>query len=365
MKIIHVVGARPNFIKVSPLLRLMKRQPGLHNLLVHTGQHYDENMSDVFFEDLDIPRPDFNLGVGSGSHAWQTAQILMRFEPLLLDQRPDLVIVFGDVNSTLACSLAAAKLNIAIAHVEAGVRSFDRRMPEEVNRVLTDAISDLLFTPSREADENLAREGIPGHKVHFVGNVMVDTLLEAAQKANNRQAWLRWDLQPRGYALLTLHRQANVDDPHTLSQLLDTILKVSRLLPVVFPAHPRTTSRLEQAGLNTKLRERTKLFLVEPLGYLDFLSLLAQARLVLTDSGGIQVESTILGVPCLTMRENTEWMVTIQQGGNVLVGTDQERILSETQRIISTGDKLISLPEGWDGQAASRIVKIIKAGVEF
>ncbi|HSB03192.1 MAG TPA: UDP-N-acetylglucosamine 2-epimerase (non-hydrolyzing), partial [Anaerolineales bacterium] len=314
MKIVHVVGARPNFMKIAPILREIKNEPAIHNILLHTGQHYDPNLSDVFFDELGLPQPDINLEVGSASHAIQTAQIMERFEPVLLSEKPDLILVVGDVNSTLACSLVAAKLNIPVAHVEAGVRSFDRTMPEEINRIVTDMLSELLFTPSINANNNLLKQGIPAEKIYFVGNVMVDSLLNALQIARDRPILQRWGLMPGGFAVLTLHRASNVDDQETLSQLLAIVTQVSKRLPVIFPVHPRTSRRLSDSGLDNLIQSASDLILCEPLGYLDFLCLMANARVVLTDSGGIQAETTILGVPCLTLRSTTEWPETIDQG---------------------------------------------------
>ncbi len=359
MKIVNVVGARPNFMKIAPLLREYARYPHVQSLLVHTGQHYDDSMSRVFFTDLQIPRPDINLEVGSASHAVQTAQVMIKFEPVLLENRPDIVLVVGDVNSTLACSLVAAKLGIPIAHVEAGIRSFDRTMPEEINRIVTDTLSEWLFAPSEEACENLRREGIPEKKIYFVGNIMIDTLLSAVDIATQRRSWEFWGLKPGEYAVLTLHRPSNVDDPNTLKELIGAILQVARQIPVLFPIHPRTTRRLEETGLIHAVRSEKSLILVEPQGYLDFLALLSQAKLVLTDSGSMQSETTMLGIPCLTLRWNTEWPITLSQGTNVLVGTDSQRILAETAAILRGGGKKSVRPERWDRQVAERIVKIL------
>lgn len=359
MKIIHIAGARPNFMKLAPILRAFQPYPEIQNILLHTGQHYDANMSDVFFDDLKLPRPDINLGVGSGSHAEQTAQIMERFERVMIDENPDLVLVVGDVNSTLACSLVAAKLHVPIAHVEAGVRSYDRRMPEEINRVVTDTLSDLLFTPSRHADKNLLRQGIAEQKIHFVGNVMVDSLLSAIPIARERQAWVKYGQEPGGYAVLTLHRASNVDDTDSLNQLIGTIAEVSAKVPVIFPVHPRTANRLANSGPATVLDGSPGMILTEPLGYLDFLCLLGNARMILTDSGGIQAEATILGIPCLTLRWNTEWPETIEQGTNRLVGTDHQSILDAVDEIESGSENLPARPEGWDGRAAERIVGVI------
>lgn len=358
MRILNVVGARPNFMKIAPILREMRRYPAIEPLLVHTGQHYDEDMSRVFFDDLGLPRPDVDLEVGSGTHAWQTAQVMLRFEPVLEQARPELVIVVGDVNSTLACALVAAKRHIPVAHVEAGLRSFDRTMPEEINRQLTDAISDLLFTTCQDANENLQREGIPKERIFFVGNVMVDTLLQHRARAEHSTIRTTLGLEGRDYALVTLHRPSNVDDPSVLSRLVETLCQISRWLPVMFPAHPRTMERLKRIKLTDALA-RSNVRLLEPIGYVDFLHLMAHARLVLTDSGGIQEETTVLGVPCLTLRSNTERPVTITEGTNTLVGTDPDRILAETERILNGGGKTGRIPKLWDGQAAQRILAVI------
>ncbi len=359
LKIFNIVGARPNLPKIAPLLREMSRHPQLDPVLVHTGQHYDEQLSDIFFRQMGIPPPQVNLDVGSGSHAVQTAEILRRIEPFLVEQKPDLVLVVGDVNSTIAVSLAAAKLGIAIAHVEAGLRSFDRSMPEEINRILTDALADYLFVTEEDAIDNLLREGRPREAIHFVGNVMIDSLrffLPMAQRSTiahelnllNGNGWRR-------FAVLTLHRPSNVDSSEKLVRLLGAIDSVAMKVPVIFPVHPRTQSRLRQA----KIRHSDNLHVISPLGYLDFLCLLSKATLVLTDSGGIQEETTVLGVPCLTLRDNTERPVTISQGTNTLVGTDEGKILRAVTEILSGKSKTGCMPQLWDGHAAERIVEIL------
>jgi UDP-N-acetylglucosamine 2-epimerase (non-hydrolysing) len=356
MKIIVVAGARPNFIKIAPLMDALKRHPHMHPVLVHTGQHYDEKMSDLFFRQLEIPEPDVNLGVGSGSHAKQTAEIMARFEPVLLEHRPDCVMVVGDVNSTVACSLAAAKMNVKIMHVEAGLRSFDRSMPEEINRVVTDSISDLLFCSEQSGVDNLRREGISENKIHFVGNVMIDTPLRHKQKAEASQILPALQLSGRNYAVVTLHRPSNVDDPVTLSRIIAVLKSIGRDMPVIFPIHPRTRQHLPAADTETN---RSDFRLIDPLGYLDFLKLMASARLVLTDSGGIQEETTVLNVPCLTLRENTERPCTIEMGSNRLVGTDPVRIIEAYEEIRENGVRSARIPPLWDGHAAERIAKII------
>jgi UDP-N-acetylglucosamine 2-epimerase (non-hydrolysing) len=350
MKILNVVGARPNFMKIAPIVEEMKKTRDLNGVLVHTGQHYDEGMSDVFFRDLGIPVPDVHLGVGSGSHAEQTARIMVEFEKVCSQEEPDLVLVVGDVNSTMACSIVAAKLVIPVAHVEAGLRSFDRTMPEEINRLVTDALASLLFTTSRDADENLKREGVDSSKIFFVGNVMIDTLLKHQKKA----AALNIE-KPKQYALVTLHRPSNVDNPNVLGPILEALEQISKSMPVLFPIHPRTVKRVQEFGLSVN-GIRT----MDPLGYLEFLNLQSTASVVLTDSGGLQEETTILGVPCLTLRENTERPVTITHGTNMIVGPHKTRILDAFQRIVSGDWKPSGPPEYWDGHAAERIVRVIR-----
>ncbi|MBN1136382.1 MAG: UDP-N-acetylglucosamine 2-epimerase (non-hydrolyzing) [Anaerolineae bacterium] len=359
MRILNVVGARPNLMKMAPIVAEMARHPEIEQTLLHTGQHYDKAMSGIFFEQLGLPAPDIYLGVGSGSHAWQTAQIMIGFERVCQELRPELVVVVGDVNSTLACSITAVKLWIPVAHVEAGLRSFDRRMPEEINRIVTDSLSDLLFTTSRDADENLEREGIDPAKVHLVGNVMIDALLRHRQRAAASDILARLDLCPQGYALLTLHRPSNVDDPGTLRGIMSAIEVLQAQLPVVFPAHPRTRKNLDAFDLADQVAGLRHLIITEPLGYLDFLCLMDHARLVLTDSGGVQEETTILGVPCLTLRENTERPVTITEGTAELTGSDPARILAASQAILDGHGKRGRAPELWDGHAAERIVRVI------
>lgn len=355
--ILNVVGARPNFMKISPVVRAL-RQAELPQLLVHTGQHYDEPMSQLFFRQLRIPEPDLNLEVGSGSQAMQTAEIMRRFEPVVLERCPDLVVVVGDVNSTLACALVAAKLRIPVAHIEAGLRSFDRSMPEEINRVLTDALSDLLFVSERSGLENLSREGVPAHRVHFVGNVMIDTLLEHRAAAGQTAVLERLGLDSDArYVLVTLHRPSNVDDPQKLAGLLRALAQLARDLPVIFPSHPRTQKNAVEADLRTELEH---LVTTEPLGYLEFLHLMDKAQVVITDSGGVQEETTVLGVPCLTVRENTERPATIEYGTNRLVGADPAKMLSAAREILNGRRPAGRLPELWDGQAAGRIVEVLR-----
>ncbi len=360
MKILHVVGARPNFMKIAPIMEEMARYPHtLQQLLVHTGQHYDDEMSQVFFDDLKLPQPDVYLGVGPGSHAQQTARVMLAFEPVLQEQKPDLVLVVGDVNSTLACALVCAKLGVPVAHVEAGLRSFDRTMPEEINRVLTDRIADLLFTTERDANENLRREGVAEEKIHFVGNVMIDTLLRHRERALAQDVLSEYGLEAQGYALLTLHRPSNVDAPEVLTGILNALTEIQARLPILFPAHPRTVRRVREFDFEGRLAAMPNLRGTEPLGYLEFLNLMANARLVLTDSGGIQEETTILGVPCLTLRENTERPVTVTEGTNTVVGSDPQRIVAEAFAILDGQGKAGRVPELWDGRAAERIVQVL------
>lgn len=361
MKILTVAGARPNFMKIAPLMNEMKKYPDeIHAVLIHTGQHYDEKMSKLFFEELAIPKPDIDLEVGSASHAVQTAKIMIEFEKVLLQERPDLIVVVGDVNSTIGCALPSVKLGIPVAHVEAGLRSFDRTMPEEINRILTDAISTYLFVTEPSGQQNLLREGIPQEKIYFVGNVMIDTLLANKAKAGQSRILEMLNLQPQTYGLLTLHRPSNVDVRDTFVNILHALGEIQRSLPLIFPVHPRTRKRIEEFGLTDKVQAMKNLYLTEPLGYLDFLKLMAEAKLVLTDSGGIQEETTILRVPCLTLRENTERPVTLEQGTNTLVGTDPERIIQAAFAILHGQNIFHQIPELWDGKAAARIVTILR-----
>lgn len=360
--VLCVVGARPNFMKMAPILRaLAANTPAIPALLVHTGQHYDREMSDKLFEDLNLPRPDINLDVGSGSHAVQTAEVMRRFEPVLDTHVPSCVIVVGDVNSTLACTLVAAKKGITVVHVEAGLRSYDRAMPEEINRVLTDQIADRLYTTERSAEVNLAREGITPERVRFVGNVMIDSLLynrtlartprETLAAAGANPALLD---QKSGYGVVTLHRPANVDDPETLAALLGVLREISEHLPLVFAMHPRTRANIQRFGL-ANLVAGPRLVVLPPQGYLEMLGLMAESRMVLTDSGGLQEETTALGVPCLTLRENTERPITVEQGTNTLVGRDVDAIRVQAGEILSGRGKQGRVPELWDGHAAERI----------
>lgn len=350
-KYLLVAGARPNFMKIAPIKRALSFKNHNDNLLVHTGQHYSGNMSADFFRDLSIPEPDFNLEVGSGSHADQTARIMMAFEPICIQSRPDWVIVVGDVNSTLACALTAKKLDIRVAHVEAGLRANDMSMPEEINRICTDAISDLLFTTDHIADANLKREGVGVERIHFVGNTMIDTMYQHIDRA--RKLPLPFDVVANEYAVLTLHRPANVDSPARLVPILDAVNAIAERIPVIFPVHPRTAAHLNDIHLHRNVR------ICEPMSYLQFLGLVGRSRVVLTDSGGIQEETTVLGIPCLTMRPNTERPLTCEIGTNILVGTDPDRILNEATAILDGRIRVGKIPEKWDGHAAERIVDIL------
>jgi UDP-N-acetylglucosamine 2-epimerase (non-hydrolysing) len=358
-RFLHVVGARPNFMKIAPLLRVLDARPGWENVLVHTGQHYDHQMSASFFRDLDMREPDVNLGVGSGSHGAQTAAVLSGMETVLNDHRPDLLVVVGDVNSTVAAALAAVKLLIPVAHVEAGLRSGDRRMPEEINRILTDQLAALCLTPSRDADENLAREGIGPDRIRFVGNIMIDSLLASVRRADAPAILAEHGVEPRGYGLVTLHRPSNVDEPHVLEGILRALDEIARERPLLFPAHPRTRERL--ATLDYAPRH---LRLIDPVSYLHMMALLDNAALVLTDSGGLQEETTALGVPCFTLRSSTERPITITEGTNVLVpDRSAESILRAVrERPIETLER--RAPEGWDGRTAERIADVFETWLQ-
>lgn len=356
LKILNVVGARPNFMKVAPLVDAMKRREREFTpLVVHTGQHYDAMMSDAFFKDLELPEPDLYLSVGSGTHAAQTAAVMQRFEPVVLQQQPDWVLVVGDVNSTLACALVCVKLGIKVAHVEAGLRSRDRSMPEEINRLLTDQISDLLFTPSQDADENLRAEGIPDERIRFVGNIMIDSLNKQLERSKNSNIRQELGVADCDYAVLTLHRPSNVDDRETLMRIVGALEAIGKRLPIIFPVHPRTRKMIAEMGL--ALGTDGGLRLIEPLGYLDFLRLYSGSRLVLTDSGGIQEETTVLGIPCLTLRENTERPITVTMGTNTIVGTDPQRITTAAFAALEDDSpRAHRIPPLWDGNTADRIL---------
>ena len=353
--IVHVVGARPNYMKIAPVMEALQPVPGIRQRLINTGQHYDESMAGGFLKELQLPCPDVDLGVGSGSHAVQTARVMTAFEEICLAERPDLVVVVGDVNSTMAASLVAAKLVIPIAHVEAGLRSFDRTMPEEINRIVTDRLADLLLTPSRDANENLRAEGTSGERIHLVGNVMIDTLRRHLPMARLERVRDRIPAVDRPYAVMTLHRPSNVDRPDTFREILAAVRRIASEMPIVFPVHPRTRNRMKEFGLEGELDGT---ILTEPLGYIDFLSLTSNSALVLTDSGGLQEESTALGIPCLTLRESTERPITVSNGTNRVVGTHMADILHGfEQALTSTAPKQI--PELWDGHAAGRIAGVI------
>jgi len=361
LRVINVVGARPNFMKIAPVIDEMRRRSDrIEPLLVHTGQHYDESMSDAFFADLQIPRPDINLEVGSGTHSEQIARVMLAFEQVLLAHPADWVVVVGDVNSTMAAAIVAARMLVPVAHVEAGLRSRDRTMPEEINRLVTDALANLLLTPSRDANENLIREGIEPGKIRFVGNVMIDTLFRSLDRARGSKILERLKLEPGQFCAMTLHRPSNVDDKATLSGILNALESIGARLPIVFPVHPRTRERLQQFELSERVRKQTSLVLTEPLGYLDFLKLYSNSRLVLTDSGGIQEETTALGIPCLTLRENTERPITVTEGTNRVVGNNPENIKREALAALDRGAASPRMPELWDGNAAVRIVDAIE-----
>lgn len=358
MRIFHILGTRPNFIKATPVIAAFREYTNIDQIVIHTGQHFDVNMSEVFFKQLGMSRPDLNLDVEPSNRATQIVQIMSRLKPLLLKRQPDLVFVYGDVNSTLAASLACAKLRIPLAHIEAGLRSFDRTMPEEVNRLLTDKVSDLLFTHCKDADDNLKLEGIPPAKIHFVGNVMIDTLVQFFPQS---QAY--WEMSGKKfgvdkYVLVTLHRPSNVDYPEILSKIVATLIELSREIPVIFPVHPRTRRRINEHQLSVSSKDR--FILLAPLGYIEFLAMESHATIVITDSGGIQEETTFLNIPCLTLRENTERPITITLGTNILMGHDMKRLIREVRSILNNGTKKQRvIPPLWDGHAAKRIAKVV------
>ncbi len=354
--IVHVVGARPNYMKIAPLMDALNGVAGVRQLLVNTGQHYDEAMAKGFIRELSLPMPDRDLEVGSASHAVQTAHVMIRFEQTCLEERPDLVVVVGDVNSTMAATLVAAKLCIPVAHVEAGLRSFDRTMPEEINRMVTDRLADILLTPSADGDENLLREGVPADRIHRVGNIMIDTLFRHLPMATLDRVADRVNVTDGSYAVLTLHRPSNVDVRKTFTSILSAIATIASDMPVVFPVHPRTQARVKEFGLGDFL---TNVQVTGPLGYIDFLSLTSHAKIVLTDSGGLQEESTALGIPCLTLRENTERPITVTHGTNTIVGTDTAKILDGYRAAVS-GAVPTRRPELWDGRAAQRIRDVLQ-----
>jgi UDP-N-acetylglucosamine 2-epimerase (non-hydrolysing) len=374
MKIILVAGARPNFMKIAPILRAIEKhnasesKNSIEPVLVHTGQHYDYEMSKIFFQDLELPEPDIHLSVGSGTHAEQTGKVLIEFEKVLIEKKPDLVLVVGDVNSTLAAALAAVKLHIQVAHIEAGIRSNDKNMPEEINRLLTDHISNYLFTTSSYDDDNLLKEGIPSDKIFRVGNIMVDSLLHCRDMAAHRDTLSRLGLEKKGYALLTLHRPSNVDDEQNLTRILTAVREIAQKIPVVFPAHPRTQKRFHAFNINVQSPVANhQLLITDPHGYLDFLNLEMNAKMVITDSGGIQVETTVLDIPCLTVMDYPVWHITHEQGINILVGNDSQRLIQEAFKILKSKSDSQSKsypqspkrPELWDGKTAERIMRIL------
>jgi UDP-N-acetylglucosamine 2-epimerase (non-hydrolysing) len=363
IKVINIVGARPNFMKIAPIIEEMEKV-GFDQILVHTGQHYDYQMSKLFFDELELPRPHIDLGVGSGTHAEQTGEIMKRIEPIFVKEAPDLVLVVGDVNSTLACALTASKMGIPVAHVEAGLRSFDRSMPEEINRILTDAISTYLFVTEHSGLVNLINEGIPKEKIFFVGNTMIDTLLKHKKRAEMISPLNGVNIKGRSYGVLTLHRPSNVENRENMKNIFEALTDISHDIPIIFPVHPRTLKQIETFGLSGLLSEitseiKTGIYMIEPLGYLQFLSLMIGAKIVFTDSGGIQEETTVLGIPCITLRENTERPITLTSGTNILVGANKDRILRAAKEGLNGFESDKQIPVFWDGKAAKRIVKIL------
>ena len=359
IKLLHVAGARPNFVKIASIFNACVGNPNIESVLVHTGQHYSKNMSKAFFAELNIPKPDINLEVGSGSHAQQTSEIMKRFEPVLLEHKPDMVLVVGDVNSTVACALVSVKLGIKVIHVEAGLRSFDRTMPEEINRVLTDSISDYLFVTESSGVDNLKHEGIDESKIFFVGNVMIDTLELHKAKSDHSRILDNLKLISSKYGVVTLHRPSNVDDNKVFRSIIEALIEIQKDIKLVFPIHPRTFNNLKSNGLGEILKTLPNIIIVKPLGYLDFLKLMSHSKIMITDSGGIQEETTILGIPCITVRENTERPVTITEGTNKLVGTNTQTIIAGYRESLN-GSQKKSRPRFWDGKASERIVKILQ-----
>lgn len=368
IKVLNIVGARPNFMKMAPIIAAMNKYPDkINHFLVHTGQHYDQKMSKAFFDDLGMPKPNIDLGIGSGSHAEQTARIMVEFEKVCLQENPDLVIVVGDINSTMACTITAKKLNIKVAHVEAGLRSRDMTMPEEINRLCTDILCDYLFTTDHFANENLQSEGMPEEKIHFVGNVMIDTLLTHSQQAKTLGTYSRMGLEQGNYGTITIHRPSNVDDKEVLKGILEALQEIATDIPLIFPIHPRTKKMLHVFDLQrflSPLEEKygavkSGLWSTEPLGYLDFLNLKMNAKFVITDSGGLQEETTVLGVPCITIRNNTGRPITCEIGTNLVIGSHRETILDTVRTLMSGNQRKGTIPEKWDGKAAERIVEVI------
>ncbi|MEZ5198289.1 MAG: UDP-N-acetylglucosamine 2-epimerase (non-hydrolyzing) [Bacteroidales bacterium] len=360
MKVVNIVGARPNFIKIAPLMHAMARSKELEPILLHTGQHYDYNMSESFFNELSIPKPDVYLEVGSAPHGKQVAMIMKKFDAFCEAHQPDLVVVVGDVNSTMACSLVAVKRHIKVAHIEAGIRSYDRSMPEEVNRIVTDSIADLLLPPSMDAVENLYKEGHTKDQIHLVGNIMIDTLLKNQPMIQASDILNKLQTEPKGFALLTLHRPSNVDNSQNFGQIMDALEAIQKRIQIVFPIHPRTKKRMEEFGLLEKVNQFKNIILTEPLGYFDFGKLVHDAKFVLTDSGGIQEETTVYKVPCITLRENTERPITISVGTNELAGSDKQKIIDFAYQILDGNWKQGKIPELWDGNTAERIVRIFE-----
>ena len=360
LKVLGVVGARPNFMKIAPVFRILdlKREHFITKL-VHTGQHYDKNMSRVFFNDLGLRKPHIELNIGSGTHAEQTAKIMLQIEPILLEEKPDLLLVVGDVNSTLAAAIVASKINIPIAHIEAGLRSYDRSMPEEINRIVTDTLSDYLFTTSKNAIKNLVHEGISIDKIHFVGNVMIDTLMQCKALSEKSEIFNNLGIKKKEYILLTIHRPSNVDNESVLNDIMEALFKIQKSIRIIFPAHPRTWNSIKHYGYESKLAKMENISIIAPLGYIDFLALESDAKAVLTDSGGIQEETTVLGTPCITLRENTERPITVTKGTNQIVGHDRQKILEATYLLLEGKAEKGCIPELWDGHAAERLVDVL------
>lgn len=358
-KIIFIAGARPNFIKIAPLIREAKKFKNIKTILIHTGQHYDWKMSKVFFEELNIPKPEYNLNIGSGFHGWQTAKTMERLEPVLLKEKPDLVIVVGDVNSTLAGALVAVKLHIPLAHIESGLRSFDKEMPEEINRILTDHISEYLFVTEPQAVKNLIKEGVSKSKIFHAGNVMIDTLLRSKSKSRRLKFYKKFNVKPKEYAVLTLHRPENVDKKEIFKEILEAIDEIQKEIRIIWLLHPRTEKQLKKFSFFQKIKKMENLFLVKPLGYLETLNLNSHAKFILTDSGGVQEEATVIGTPCLTLRKNTERPITVVEGTNIIVGVKKKKIIVETFKILNGNSKKGRIPKYWDGKASQRIIKIL------
>ncbi|MFA5513233.1 MAG: UDP-N-acetylglucosamine 2-epimerase (non-hydrolyzing) [Candidatus Kapaibacterium sp.] len=359
-RILNIVGARPNFMKIAPIMAAMQASNTIEPILIHTGQHYDEKMSHLFFEELEIPKPLVNLEVGSDSQAKQVAKIMDRFDDICTELKPDAILVVGDVNSTMACSIVASKLGIKVIHMEAGLRSFDRRMPEEINRLVTDTLADLLLTPSEDGNVNLIKEGIPEEKIKLVGNIMIDTLLRFLPKAEKSDILNNLNLTSENYVAVTLHRPSNVDEPENLTKIIQTLNKIQRKLKIVFPIHPRTRKNIDGFGLSELVESSENLILTEPLGYLDFQKVMSNARLLITDSGGVQEETTALKIPCITVRENTERPITITHGSNELAGLDMEKVLHFSEKAINGKWKESKIPDLWDGKTANRVVNEIE-----